>query len=633
MSHTFTGNQRQVNYRSSTTGIIADVRDILEIDPGDDTKLSVTAPYTIVTTDVTTPSGIVTTHLDVPITSGIVHDIPPGVTYWIGVKNNAGTPLYNYHFTLDEFDLTEFAILGRAFTDEVVALQLNGVPADFWWEGWNYGKTLYDFATAKELSFSITGGNVTPDDGVLTYTRDEGTWWRFMSYGDLKEPNKGTDIETAVTAYFTYSSEGSFEQTSTFEVGFIDDGSGGKTAIGADKWSVYKVFHFASSNFEGAQRGKQPYDSLNEAQTRVGEEDTELNPDNANAAFTHVAFVKGDATDLNDKEQVVFERVDKQLSSSGDTLVGSLNQSGIIDWDGSEILSINGGDDTKFDVTEFRVGSVDRTDGIVRFVRTVPASTLNTLFGIATTPFTYVAYNISSDLIVSSGTPFTRSVIFNIIPLGRIWHRNNTSIDIAQSLPLVNETSHDYAGQVLAFSALRQDSIAMTANGANTSLDMDEFVLEVLGGTSTDRNLVDIAQPAGGTAFSFTPVHRAATTSDVIFDTVVSTIDFTVFDDGSGTLATLTTNNKFGIHFFYIVAFRESFDVFLIRGDQEYGTLADAQAALIGRTITQFADFNGGLYYGAVIGKKIVTDLTVSIAAGDASIHTSDRFGAFGVGV
>ncbi len=702
MSHTYTDNQKQIVFRASTTGIVTDVRDILEIDPVDDTKIRVKAPYTILTTDVSTPSDIFTTSLDVPITAGIVHDIPPGFTFWIGVKNDGGTPLYNYHFTLEEFDLTEFAIIGRAFTDEVVPLQLATVVGTFWWEGWNYGKTLYDFATSRDLSFSITGGNITPTDASLLYTREEGNYWRFMSYNDLKNPNKGTDPQTAITAYFTYSSAGAFEQTATFEVGFIDvqlsvisltrSGStvtatisedhnlttsdvtnisgaieteyngdqvvtvtgattftytivgtpatpatgviktGTKTAIGADKWSIYKVFHFASSNFESAQRGKQTYDSLNEAQTRKGEEDTALNADNTNAAFTHVAYVKGDATDINNIEQVVFERADTQLSSSGDTLVGSLAQSGVIDWDGSEILTINGGDNTKFDVTEFRVGSVDRTDGIVRFVRTVPASTLNTLFGIATTPFTYVAYNISSDLIVSSGTPFTRSVIFNIIPLGRMWHRNNTIADIAQSLPLVNETSHDYAGQVLAFSALRQDSIVMTPNGANNSVDMAAFVLEVLGGTSTDRNLVDIAQPAGGTAFSFTPVHRAVTTAKVVFDTVVSVIDFTVFDDGSGTLAVLSTNNRFGIHYFYIVPFRDSFDVFLIRGDQEYNTIADAQAALIGRTITQFADFNGGMYYGAVIGQKIVTDLTSAVAAGDASIHTSDRFGAFGVG-
>lgn len=702
MSHTYTGNQRQIAFRASTTGIIADVRDILEIDPGDDTKIKVKAPYTITTTEVTTPSDIVTRKLDVPITAGIVHDIPPGFTFWIAVKDNNGTPEYDYKFTLEEFDLTEFAILGRAFTDEVVPLQLATVAGDFWWEGWNYGKTLYDFITSSDLSFSITGGGITPTDASLLYTREEGNYWRFMSYNDLKNPNKGSDPQTAITAYFTYSSAGAFVQTATFEVGFIDvilsvssltrSGStvtatttedhnlttsdvtnisganeteyngdqtvtvtspttftytisgtpttpatgviktGTITAIAANKWSIYKVFHFASSNFESAQRGKQTYDSLNEAQTRKGEEDTPLNADNTNAAFTHVAYVKGDATDINNIEQVVFERADTQLSSSGDTLVGSLAQSGIIDWVGSEILSINGGDNTKFDVAEFRVGSVDRTDGIVRFVRTVPASTLNDVDDLATNPFTYVAYDIDASALVTQGTPFTTEVLFNTIALGRVWHRNNTIIDIAQSLPLVNETSHDYAGQVIAFSALRQDAITMTANGANNSVDMDTFVLEVLGGTSTDRNLVDIANPAGGTAFSFTPVHRAVTTSKVIFDTVVSVIDFTVFDDGSGTLATLSTNNTYGIHFFYIVPFRDSFDVFLIRGDQEYSTIANAQAALIGRIITQFSDFNGGLYYGAVIGKKIVTDLTVSIAAGDASIHTSDRFGAFGVG-
>ena len=394
----------------------------------------------------------------------------------------------------------------------------------------------------------------------------------------------------------------------------------------------YKVFHFPGSNFEGLQRGKQPYGSLNEAQTRRGEEDLPLHAEHEAAAFTHVFYVKGDATDIANTEQVVIERVDTVLTSSGDSLVGSLAQSGIIDWVGSDILTINGGDDTKFDIAEFRVGSVDRTDGIVRFVRTVVASTLNDVPDLATNPFTYVAYDISAAAIVTSDSPFPRSVIFNQIAIGRVWHRDNAAIDIAQTLPLVNETSHDYAGQVIAFSALRQDAVVMTPNGANASVDMGSFVLEVLGGTSTDRNLVDISVPTGGTAFSFTPVHRAVTTAKVVFDAVVSAIDFTVFDDGSGTLAVLSTNNTFGIHYFYLVPFRTSFDVFLIRGDQEYSTLSNAQSALIGRTITQFADFNGGLYYGAVIGQKTVTNLTTALAGGSASIHTSDRFGAFGVG-
>lgn len=630
MAHRFTDQQRQISYGSATTGIVADVRDILEIDPLNNTKLRVKAPYTIRTVDAATPSAIATKELDVPITSGIVHNIPAGFTYWIGVKDDAGTPVYNYHFTLAEFDLTEFAIIGRAFTDETIALQLNGVTGTFWWEGWNYGKTLYDFATAKALSFDISGGGITPDAGLLTYTREEGVYWRFMAYSSLKDPNKGTDPQTAITAYFTYSSAGGFEQTSTFEVGFFDN-AGVKTAVSANKWSIYKVFHFASSNFESAQRGKQTYDSLHDAKSRKGEEDLALNSDLENAAFTHIAYVKGDATDLHDPEQVVFEKINpNSLSSGGDPVVGSLSQSGLVDWVGADILTINA-DTTKFDIGQFRVGFVDRTSGEVKFIRTVAPITAIAVTNLTTDPFTYVGYNISTSVVVQQATPMSRSALDNVIPIGRLWHRNKTDIDLAQSMPLVFETSHDYAGQLLAFGSLKQSGLELSSNGANKKVDLSTGILEVLGGTSTSRENISNAQPASAAPLSFTPVHKAVTTGKVVFETVTSDVDFDVFDNDSGTLATIAPN-KFGIHYFYIFAFRTTADVFLVRGGKEYATLDDAKTGLQQDTPPIPLDFASGFLFSAVIAKKGTTDLAATITAGDAVISSSDRFGSFGAG-
>lgn len=631
MTNLYTQKEKQINYGGATTGIIADVRDIIEIDPGDNTKIKVKAPYTIRTVDPTTPSSLKTTELDVPITAGISHTIPLGFTYWIGVKNNAGTPEYAFHFTLAEFDLTEFAILGRAFTDESVADQLNGVVGTFWWEGWNYGKTLYDFATSRELSFDLSNGGITPDAGLLTYTREEGQYWRFMSYNDLKNPNKGTDPQTAITAYFTYSSAGGFEQTSTFEVGFFDD-SGVKTAVPANKWSIYKVFHFASSNFESAQRGKQTYDSLHDAKSRKGEEDLALNSDLENAAFTHIAFVKSGATDLTNVEEVVFEKINpNSLSSGGDPLISSLQGSGLIDWVGNDILTINGGDNTTFDTGEFRVGFVDRTSGEVKFIRTVAATTNITVTNRTTDPFTYIGYNISTDSFVQQSGHMARSTLDNLIPIGRLWHRNNSNLDLAQTMPLVFETSHDYAGQLLAFGGLKQSGLTLATNGANTKVNLATGVLETLGGTSTSRENISNVQPGAITSLAFTPVRRAATTAKVIFETATSDIDFDVFDDGSGTLATLSPNN-FGIHYFYIFPFRTTADIFLVRGTTSYSNLVDAQTGLQQDEPPIPSDFGSGFLISAVVAKEGTTDLFAAINADNAVIAAADRFGNFGAG-
>lgn len=630
MTNRYTDNQRQISYRSSTTGIIADVRDIIEIDPLDDTKLKVKTPYIIATTDAVIPSDIKTKSLSVPVTSGIVHNIPAGFTYWIGVKDNGGTPLYNFHFTLEEFDLTEFAIIGRAFTDETVPLQLNGVTGTFWWEGWNYGKTLYDFATARNLSFDTGNGGITPDAGLLTYTREEGTYWRFMSYNDLKNPNEGTDPQTAITAYFTYPSVGEFEQTSTFEVGFFED-SGVKTAVPANRWSIYKIFHFASSNFESAQRGKQTYDSLHDAKSRKGEEDLPLNSDLENAAFTHIAYVKSGATDLDNSEEVVFEKINpNSLSSGGDPIVSSLQGSGLIDWIGSDILTINT-DTTKFDTGQFRVGFVDRTSGEVKFLRTVSPISAIAVTNLTSDPFTYLGYNISTDTIIQQAAPMARGTLDNIIPLGRLWHRNKTVIDLAQTMPLVVETSHDYAGQLLAFGALKQSGLGVSENGANKKIDLATGVMEVLGGTSTSRENISNAQPTAATPLNFTPVHRAVTTAKAVFETITSDIDFDVFDDGSGTLATISPN-KFGIHYFYMFPFRTTVDVFLVRGGKEYSTLTDAQEGLQQDAPPIPSDLGSGFLISSVLAKKGTTDLTSAISAEDAVIVSPGRFGSFGAG-
>ena len=628
----YNDTEKQISYGSATTGIIADVRDIIEVDPLDDTKIKIKAPYTLRTVDVTTPSSINTKSLDVPITSGIAHDIPPGFTYWIGVKDNAGVPLYNFHFTLEEFDLTEFAILGKAFTDETIPLQLNGLVGTSWWEGWNYGKTLYDFATARNLSFDLSGGGVTPDAGLLTYTREEGSYWRFMFYDDLKNPNKGTDPQTAITAYFTYPSVGAFEQSSTFEVGFFES-AGVKTAVPINKWSIYKVFHFASSNFESAQRGKQTYDSLHDAKSRKGEEDLPLNTDLENAAFTHIAYVKSGATDLTNSEEVVFEKINpNSLSSGGDPLISSLQGSGLIDWVGTDIMEIDV-NTAQFKTGQFRVGKVDRTGtGEVKFIRTVAATTGNILTKIATQPFTHIAYDIDNDVFVNHTGVFNRGVLGNIIPLGFIWHRNSTSIDKINNMPMTFEVSHDYVGQLLSFGGMKQNGLSLSPNGANKKLNTSTGTIEVLGGNSLVRENISTSSPIALIPLTFTPVHRAVTTGKAIFGTPIDDPDYTVFDDGSGTLAVLSNVNKFGVHYIYIFPFRFTLEAFLIHGSKEYDNFDAAKDGVNEDTPPIPTDFIGGFLIGVVIAKKDTTNLTSGITNLTVKIVDSDRFGSFGGG-
>lgn len=628
----YTSEERQINYSSLGTTIVVANDDILEADPGDDTKLKIKNSFVIRTVDSTDAFDIKVSDIAVPITTGLSHTIPLGATYWIGVKAIATAPFFQLVFnpSYTDFDSAVEAVIGRADTSATVANQL-GTVRNSPYVAKDLTRTTYDYMAVKGNTFLISGGDITPANGSLTYTTEEGRYWRFMTWIGTSNRNYGIEPQLLQTRYDTYNRTGGFESPSTFEQGFYDN-NGVKTAVPANKWAITKIYHFAISNVNGHQRGKQFYDSLFDAQSRKGEENSPTHPDFTGAVLTHLIYVRTGATDANNTEHVVFEKVtSNSISSSGDPTVGSLAQSGVIDWVGAELFSINGGDNTKLDFAEFRLGKVARTDGIVRFVKTIPSITDVTVPNMATTPFSYISYNISTDSLVFSGSQVARIDLGNIIPLGRVWHRNNSNLDIAQPMQLSVETSHDYAGLIGSFNAFKSNGLLGSTNGANQKINLSNGTFSIIGGnTLGSREGINTAQPAGGSPLSFTPVRRAVTTSKAILETITSDMDFTVFDDGSGTLATLSPN-KFGIHYIGIFPFRSTTDAFLIRGNAEYSTLSAAQEGLQ-NGIGSPSDFDGIFYVVAIIAKENVTDLPSAIDANDASISQSDRFGSFGGG-
>lgn len=627
----YTEEQKQINLSSlGTTVIVSTYPDILERDSGDITKLKIKNSFILRTVDSSDPVNISISDINVPITTGISHTIPLGQTWWIGIKEIAMAPFFELIFNPEytDFDSSTVAIVGRADTDATIPGQLSTVRNSPY-VAHDLTRTAYDYMAVRDNTFLISGGDITPTYSEMTYTTEESQYWRFMTWIGTSNRNYGLEPTLLQTRYDTYNRTGGFESPSTLEEGYYDN-NGVKTVVPANKWAITKVYHFAISNVNGHQRGKQFYDSLFDAQSRKGEENSPAHLDFTGAVLTHLIYIKSGATDADNTEEVVFEKVTpNNISSSGDPVVGGLQQSGVIDWVGSDILTINA-DPTTFDRGEFRIGFVNRETG-VRFVRTVEAETDIIIDNLTVNPFTFYGYNITTDSFIQQSTPMDRTTLDNIIPIGRLWHRNKTIIDETQTMPLVVETSHDYAGQLLAFGALKQSGLNLVANGTNKKVDLAEGILEVLGGTSTSRENISNAQPASKIPLIFTPVHKAVTTSKVVFETVTDNPDYDVFDDGSGTLATLSPNN-FGLHYFYIFPFRETVNVFLIRGDESYATLVDAQKGLQQNPIPIPSDFQNGFPFAIVIAKKGTDNLPIAITAGDAVIVSADRFGSFGAG-
>ncbi len=603
--------------------------DIIEKDPGDATKIRTKAAFKLRTVVVTDGVATIQSIISIPAGVEVTNTIPPFSGGWLGVRDNGGTyEFFSKEERLD-FDTATESPLGRADRTATDITAIVSLPE----LGFGYANTLYDFLASTGLSKRLSGGDLEAIPGTKTLKRHEGVWWRTFANRDENNPHKMTNTENnPVTSYEIHSSTGDVEILTEMEVGFIDDGAGGKTAIDPDEWSFYIAYHWARHTgvgFEGFQRSTRSFISLHEARALTGQGIPERHSALDAAVPTHIIFIKGDATDLDDSEQASIEWIRKDnLGSSGDPEVGALQQSGVIDWVGTNILTINVVDPTKFDRGEFRIGLVDRETG-VKFTRTVPAVTNITVNNLATDPYTYYGYNIDTDSGIQQSAPMVRTTLDNIIPIGRLWHRNKTVIDAAQTMPLVTETSHDYAGQLLAFGALKQSGLSLSADGANKKVDLSTGVLEVLGGTATSRNIINTAQPNSATPLSFTPVHRAVTTGNVVFEAVTDDPNYDVYDDGSGTLATLSSQN-FGIHYFYIFPYVTTTDVFLIRGDESYSNLDDAQTGLQQNPIPIPSDFNNGFPFAAIIAKKGTTDLQAAITAGDAVIAPADRFGSFG---
>ncbi len=601
--------------------------DIIGIDPSNSTKIITIAPFKLLTIIATEGILSIQSILAIPVGVEVTNSLPAFSGHWIGVRDTGGA--YEFFSTEKRLDFNTSleCPIGRADRSATDISAIVSLPE----LGFGYAQTLYDFL-ATTGSKRLSGGDLQVVNSTKTLKRLEGNWWRTFAGKDENNPHKMLNTENnPVSSYEIHSSTGNVEVVSEMEVGFIDDGAGGKTAIAPNQWSFYLCYHwsrFEGVGFEGFQRSTRSFNSVHDAKSlkgAVGDLHSALDA----AVLTHIIYIKGDATDFGNPEQCDIEWVRKDsIGSSGDPVTGSLQQSGVLDWVETEGILRVGSSAHLFQIGGFSSGLVNRDLGLIKYVKSRVGSSFNNSLTL-TNPFTYVGYNIETDYIAKLETPMPRTSLNYLIPVGRIWHRDNTSIDLIQNMPLVAETNHDQAGQLLAFGALKQSGLIFSANGANKKINISAGILEVLGGTFDSRENINICDLPSVSNLSMTPIHRAVTTGNVVMETVTSDIDFDVYDDGSGTIAQLSSQ-QYGIHYFYIFPYKDTHDIFLIRGDESYSTLEDARNGLKNKPVPIPTNFKSGFSLAAIIAKKLTSDLQGAITAGDAIIISADRFGSFG---
>jgi len=294
------------------------------------------------------------------------------------------------------------------------------------------------------------------------------------------------------------------------------------------------------------------------------------------------------------------------------------------------IGSINSGDGTKFDIASGEGFVIDNhTDPENPVVNEVSWSAFSaqTVTNIATSEFSFIGIN-SSGAIVQQITPFDTADIRDIITIMVLIHPDNVNIDdiVQIQRPVFNRYlgAYDFEDSV---GVVNKDGNVYSANGANLNLDKSAGETFRIGSNySTSFKSPNVTVNPSGTAISFQYVFQDGSGGFTI-DPSVTLVEPDLYDDGSGTPATVP-NNRFTIQRLFYFAALDKTDIQY--GQFIYQNLADAEAAILAEAFSIAPLLNSvSSFRGWLILKKNNTDLTDT---GEVKFIEADLFGGSGGG-
>ena len=277
------------------------------------------------------------------------------------------------------------------------------------------------------------------------------------------------------------------------------------------------------------------------------------------------------------------------------------------------ILSINA-DNTKFDLS---AGSglvvdnfTDTENPVVTYV-SWNAFTAQTVTNIATNPLSNIKIN-SSGAIVQQTTSFSVDDARDFILIGRLVHNNNTNL--TDTIPLVNAIynatldADDLARSIGSFNI---NGNVFSANGTNLKIKKTSGKTFRLGVNYE----VDRGQPNVFTDSLYTPAtfaYRYQNGSGGYTQTSNMTdIDVDSYDDGDGTLGTVTAGQFTAQRiYFFTGSSQSSPDVIIQYGQTIYNSIADAESGISTDTFNVDTNLSDALLRGVLIVKGNTTDLS-----------------------
>ena len=354
--------------------------------------------------------------------------------------------------------------------------------------------------------------------------------------------------------------------------------------------------------------------------------------DNTSVAFNNISIISDRTLEIGpfaETRRYAINGTESSYSHSTRRERLSFNHQGTGILSGG-ILSVNGGDSTKFDISAGTGVVVDNyTDPQNPQVITISWPDLSelTIDALATDFVTHVSVD-QDGAIVQQTTPLTSNERRDCIQLGLLIHTNLTSI---QSLEVKPQVGYDQAHMLIdladSLGIVNKSGNIFSANGTNLKVDKssgESFSFGSNWDTSTKSpNMSTDLALSGPTMFRS---YRDGSGGWAI-PVLSNLVDVGKYDDGTGTLNTMSGVENFQIfRIFYAPANQ---DVIIAYGQQTYLKMADAQANIDGEDFSKNPILDSTILRGYLIAKRDTTDLSDTT---EAKLISLDKLGSSAAG-
>lgn len=298
--------------------------------------------------------------------------------------------------------------------------------------------------------------------------------------------------------------------------------------------------------------------------------------------------------------------------------------SGLID---GGIISI-GSDSSKFDVSSIKAWFVNNSDSSPN-LEYVECSAFDevTVENIASVFRTDVSI-LRNCTLVQKISPYTNSERRSHIVLGRLVHADNVDINVVVNLQHYSLGVYDqYLDLTHSIGNINPSGNVYTPSGANLHLDRSEGTIFRIGSNyAIDKDNPNEMTQNAETNVSFFYRYQDGSGGFSQSSTSLNNVDVGMYDDGSGTLASVSSN-RFSVHRVYL--FSDNATV-LQYGQATYNKLSEASASIMTESFIEDPNLGAdAVLRGWIVVRGNTADLT---DLSKVMIVTAGRFGSLAGG-